>query len=162
MKAARASPFPISFVALYSLCRLFMECVPVKPWVLAPAVSLPVSRGTPSLNTLATWDHREVWPLVINTRVSSRGSATDAARKEASCSSSSTFRYADHQHATAVRAAVPRDDALHHAVRQALRHAGHLPGDRVEGAGRRQAAHLLPDHLLRPGVRQIRRVVCRR
>ncbi|XP_034238382.1 fatty acid synthase-like [Thrips palmi] len=53
---------------LESVGKLFMECVPVKPWVLAPEVSMPVSRGTPSLNTLASWDHREEWPLVINTR----------------------------------------------------------------------------------------------
>lgn len=48
--------------------KLYMEGVPVKPWLLAPPVSLPVSRSTPCLNSLASWDHREEWPLVINTR----------------------------------------------------------------------------------------------
>ncbi|KAK3912560.1 Fatty acid synthase [Frankliniella fusca] len=53
---------------LENVGKLFMECVPVKPWVLAPEVQLPVSRGTACLNSLASWDHREEWPLVINTR----------------------------------------------------------------------------------------------
>ncbi|XP_052123110.1 fatty acid synthase [Frankliniella occidentalis] len=53
---------------LENVGKVFMECVPLKPWVLAPEVSLPVSRGTACLNSLASWDHREEWPLVINTR----------------------------------------------------------------------------------------------
>ncbi|KAJ1528563.1 hypothetical protein ONE63_006967 [Megalurothrips usitatus] len=48
--------------------NIFLECVPVKPWLLAPPVTLPVSRGTPPLSSLATWDHREELPIVVYTR----------------------------------------------------------------------------------------------
>lgn len=40
---------------------MFLEGVPVRVSALAPPVTFPVPRGTPSTASLATWDHSEHW-----------------------------------------------------------------------------------------------------
>ncbi|KAE8741067.1 hypothetical protein FOCC_FOCC013405 [Frankliniella occidentalis] len=57
--------FPGTAMVLDALGKMYMEGLNPQVSRLYPKVETPVSRGTTSLSPLATWDHRDSWPVAF-------------------------------------------------------------------------------------------------
>ncbi|KAK3917296.1 Fatty acid synthase, partial [Frankliniella fusca] len=68
---------PGTMMVLESLGRMYMEGLNPQVARLYPKVETPVSRGTVPLSPLATWDHRDTWPVAFLKAPSDFGPRTE-------------------------------------------------------------------------------------
>ncbi|XP_052128824.1 fatty acid synthase-like [Frankliniella occidentalis] len=69
--------FPGTAMVLDALGKMYMEGLNPQVSRLYPKVETPVSRGTTSLSPLATWDHRDSWPVAFLKAPSGSGPRTE-------------------------------------------------------------------------------------